>query len=176
MIISKFKNHLFFNSLITKKSSDQLLLELYKMQSTKNKKIILHVNSNGGDVYSALNIVDNLESFRLLGTEIITVGEGLVASAATLLLVSGSKRLIRPNARFLMHQIRCLNGISGTYTNIKDELYNIDSLNNSMIEIYKKNSKMTYNMIQTNILNEKELTAIECINNGLVDWYYSDTK
>lgn len=59
----------------------------------------LIINSQGGDVYSALAIYDAL---RYSG-KMNTAGTGVVGSAATLVLLGGQKRFASENTRFLIH-------------------------------------------------------------------------
>ena len=84
--------------------------------------IKLHINSDGGEVFSALSLVDRIRSSKV---PIHSYSEGLVASAATLISVSCQKRYIRRNTIFLIHQVR--SWFEGTYEDLKDEKQNMVS-------------------------------------------------
>ena len=59
--------------------------------------IWLHINSFGGDVFSAFAMADTIERISQI-VPIITIVEGCAASGATFMSLAGSKRLIRKNA------------------------------------------------------------------------------
>lgn len=58
------------------------------------------INSEGGVVDTGFDIYNYLKS---LGLPITTVGNGLVASIATVIFMAGSKRIIAPNTQFMIH-------------------------------------------------------------------------
>ena len=60
----------------------------------------VHINSMGGDVYEGFAIHDIL---RATGKKIITQGEGLVASIATVIFLAGDERLLTDNTEFMIH-------------------------------------------------------------------------
>lgn len=163
MTITQIKNHIFFTSIITNKSADNLLSTLYHSQKL-SQPLVLHISSDGGDVHSALRIVDYLRQIP-----VNTIGEGLIASAATLILVSGRKRCMTKYATFLMHQLRCPNSMSGTYHNIKDEMLNIELLHQYMVDIYQQKSTMTRKNIDKQLATERQLTSKQCLEFGLID-------
>jgi ATP-dependent Clp protease protease subunit len=76
---------------------------LFLENEDNNKDITLYLNSPGGSVYDALGIYDTMKYVK---PDIQTVGIGVQASAAAILLSSGSKgkRLLLPNATVMIHQ------------------------------------------------------------------------
>lgn len=68
-----------------------------------NKELTIFVNSPGGSADHGFALYDEL---RLAGCPVRTVCTGLCASAAVLIFLGGDKgkRLMLPNARFLLHQ------------------------------------------------------------------------
>jgi ATP-dependent Clp endopeptidase proteolytic subunit ClpP len=72
-------------------------------QLTDNKEadtIIAHINSPGGDVFEGWAIHDVL---RATGKKIITQGEGIVASIATVIFLAGSERRMTDNTQLMIH-------------------------------------------------------------------------
>lgn len=69
----------------------------------KPPPIYLHINSPGGDVFAALSAVDTI---RLSPVPVITIVEGLAASAATLISIVGNERWIAENASMLGEYVR----------------------------------------------------------------------
>lgn len=163
-------NHIYLTHSINSKSADRLI---FKLNRNAAATINLHISSPGGDIYSAFRLVDYIKGIQSQGRHIITIGEGLVASAATLLLISGTERLMTPNARFLMHQLRYADGMSETtHQNVNDNLYNLNRLNQMMIKHYLDHSDMSFQEIDKHLRNEKEFSIDECLSKGLIDKVY----
>ena len=59
--------------------------------------------------------------------DIITVNEGCVASAGTVISLAGKERYIRKNAYMLIHEIRS-GGRPGKYSELMDDMNNNDEL------------------------------------------------
>ncbi len=75
------------------------------MEGGKKKPIWIVLDSCGGDVFAGLAIYDLIKAAVADGTEVNILGKGLVASMATAVLQSGSKRLVLPHTQFLVHEI-----------------------------------------------------------------------
>ncbi len=77
---------------------------LYLEHEDPNKDINLYIHSPGGDLHSALAIYDTMQFVK---PDIQTIGIGIVASAASLLLSAGAKgkRYALPNTEILLHQV-----------------------------------------------------------------------
>ena len=67
-----------------------------------NIRMIL--NSPGGIFYQALGLFEEIEALREDGTEVRTETRGLVASAATILFLTGNVREVRPHSQILTHR------------------------------------------------------------------------
>src|SRR6056297_93805 len=72
-----------------------------QIKQNKDADILnVHIRSEGGDVWEGFAIHDALFNS---GKEIHTIGEGIVASIATVIFLSGSKRYMSKNAEFMIH-------------------------------------------------------------------------
>ena len=60
----------------------------------------VYINSEGGVVDTGFDIYNYLKS---LGLPITTIGSGMVASIATVIFMSGNKRIVKPNTEFMIH-------------------------------------------------------------------------
>src|SRR6056300_419998 len=65
-------------------------------------QIRVHIMSEGGDVFSGLNMMNVLEKSRV---KVTTIAQGSCCSAATFVFLGGSERLMGKNAYLLIHQI-----------------------------------------------------------------------
>ena len=76
----------------------------YAMESAEKppEKMVVRINSGGGSAYAGYGIFNYL---RTLKAKVVTVADGLAASAAALIYLSGDERLIAPNlAQIMFHR------------------------------------------------------------------------
>lgn len=167
------ENKIMFYSDVEPKSIFKLIKAIDKAKkyciSRNNDKelpIYLHICSDGGNLYSALAVIDIILDSN---TKIITICEGCVASAGVLIALAGDERHIRKHAYMLIHEIR--SGCNGKYSECKDDMINND--------ILMKDMKKYMNERTNNRLLKKELDKIlvhdiiwdsnKCLKYGLVD-------
>src|ERR1043165_2866934 len=98
---------------------DQLINEFWGMKATLTAKAFLdqlstldagvktlrvHINSPGGDVFAAATIANALRDQQLTkGRTVETFVDGLAASAASVILMAGSKVTVADNALIMVH-------------------------------------------------------------------------
>ncbi len=109
--------------------------QMLALEAEHNEKpIYLYVNSPGGVVYDSLMITDTMGH---ISCKVYTVGTGIVASAAAIIVACGSKgcRMSLPNTRYMIHQPH--GGSRGQATDIeiqtKEILFLKESLINTMV-------------------------------------------
>lgn len=134
------------------------------------KPITIYINSDGGYLHSALPIVDIITKSKI---PIVTIIEGMAASAATLISCSGHKRYITKNSFMLIHELRA--GCWGKYSEIEDEYESckkvMKRVKNLYLESIKDESKKKkFKKIVSKLLKrDLVLSAKECLEYGLVD-------
>lgn len=174
--IQVFKNHIYFWCGVTKKTSLELTLKLNKLYNEMSSyslngddcvPIYIHINSLGGDVDAALGVIDTMESLKQSGAHLITIIEGKVASAATLISVAGSERRIRPNAFMRIHNFSTT--LWGKKNELDDEHGNLEKLEDILISFYKKHTNMNKQQLKKIMSREIDLVVHECCEKGLVD-------
>ena len=109
---------------------------LCNMADDSDEAIHLHIQSGGGELIPALYTSDLIAS---LPTPIHTYVDGICASAATLLTISGDVRHMSENSIFMIHQLSTTQ--SGKYSDLIQSLKNSDVLMEKLIDIYLKKSK-----------------------------------
>jgi len=122
------------------------------------------INSDGGFVDVGFDIYNFLKS---LGVPITTIGQGTVASIATVIFMAGSKRIVRPNTKFMIH----LPIISMEYANsleVEDALKIIKQTENEAVSFYAKELGLNKEAIYPLLRNETWLTEEQLINLGFV--------
>ena len=165
--IKVFGTHVYFYSEVTKKSILELKEKLDEArkncnENSKKKKIFLFIHSEGGDAFAGISGMNMISSYNC---KIITVVDGFVASAATLLFLAGKKRYVTNHSQFLIHQLRT--SFLGKYEDLKDEVKNSTSLMDSIIKIYTDKTNMKIQLIKTYLNKELSFTSDECLKYGI---------
>ena len=133
-------------------------------QLNNNKEadeFMVHINSMGGDVYEGYAIHDIL---RATGKKIITQAEGLVASIATVIFLSGDERLITDNSELMVHNPWGItSGDSATVQKYADSL---STEENKLATFYANKTGGDVEEIKAMMKEETYLTADEAISKG----------
>lgn len=189
-------NSIYFNGEINNFSTEKLINELLKMELSikkniknlskivddANERIIneninnikltltndihinLYITTYGGCIHSAFSIIDTIKSMEI---PIHTICKGCVASAGTLISLSGKKRYITKHSYMLIHELRT--SCWGKFSYIKDEFINTEELMECIKTYYINNSKITMEEIEQQLKQDKMLDATNCLAKGLVD-------
>ena len=175
--IRKVDNHIYFYSDVDQGSVLQLNLYLKEIEkdilsysskfNSEPAKIYLHINSPGGDLYSALSTVDTIISLKV---DVVSIIEGFAASAATIISVVSSERVIQKHAYMLIHQLS--SGFWGKYQEFEDEAKNLDRLMKMIKGIYKEYTSIKItgkNGLNECLKHDLLWDCNECLKYGLVD-------
>jgi ATP-dependent Clp protease, protease subunit len=138
------------------------------LQKNHNKILTLYISSLGGDLYSALGLIDIMKNSTV---PIRTLGVGPVMSAAFLIFVSGTKgeRYAGKNASFMCHQYS--DSPEGKHHDLRATMKEGDNLNARMVEILKDATGLTASQVKSKLLPATDvyLTSQEAINLGAAD-------
>jgi len=126
--------------------------------------IELHISSHGGEAHAGFAAVD---AIRLCKAPVHTYVEGVAASAASIMSISGAKRFITKNSFMLIHQLSA--GFFGTHEKAMDELANQKNLMATLLTLYSSHSTMTQQEIESYLKHDLYFNAEKCKELGLVD-------
>jgi len=168
-------NHIYFDDDINKQTCrkligkiDELNIKLGKLECEYEMeqpfKIYLHINSFGGSVFSAFNVIDAMRRSKY---PIVTIIEGASASAATLISVCGHERWITQHGYMLIHQLS--SGCWGKFTEIQDEYDNLKEITKHIYSIYDDKTNMTKKQLVKLLKHDRWWNAETCLEKGLVD-------
>lgn len=158
--------------------SKETIIDLnYHLEDLSNKLMImsiqngidpipikLHIQSDGGEVFSAFSAVDTIKNCKV---PVYTYIEGCAASAATIISVAGHKRFITKNSHMLIHQIS--SGFWGKMNEIEDEMKNLALITKYVMNIYKENTNLTIKQMKEIFKKDLWMPSDECLKMGLVD-------
>lgn len=148
------------------KAQEFIAIENIKNEFQDNEKVYLYIFSDGGELHAAFNVADYILSSKI---DIITICEGCVASAGTVISLAGTERYIRKNAYMLIHEIR--SGCLGKYSECQDDMENNDILMEHVKEYMNdrcKNKKLKKKLSKV-LKHDKIWNADKCLRYGLVD-------
>jgi len=128
--------------------------------------IWLHINSNGGEVFSSFSVADTITRISQV-IPIVSIVEGCAASGATLISTAATKRFMRKNAFMLIHEIQ--DGYWGRYTELKDGLKNSTEIMKNIKQWYKDYTKVPEHEMDAILSKDMWWNAKKCLKYGLVD-------
>lgn len=158
---------IFIGEDITPHTANLIVAQLLFLDNQDSQKdLSLYINSPGGSVYDSLAVYDTM---RYVKSDIRTIGIGVQASAAALLLSSGTKgkRALLPNATVMIHQPS--SGTRGKVTDQEIDLKEALRVKKLIEEIMSKNTNQTIKQIHNDMDRDKWMTAAEAKQYGVVD-------
>ena len=126
--------------------------------------IWLHINSGGGDLFSAFAVADQIQQIK---TPVYSVIEGIGASAATIMSTACHKRYIQPSAYMLVHQFRTW--FDGKHEEFKDEMELQDMLISRMIEFYEVHTGLSQDELREKLKRDFWMNAEKAVELGFAD-------
>ncbi len=129
----------------------------------------LWISSGGGSIEPAIAIYDGVKLSVNKHANFKTVATGQVASSAVFIFLSGSQRLILPNATILIHEVSINPSSKMTLYDLTDKIETIRGIRESMINILVKETNLTKNQAEEFIRNGKSFNAQEAVNYGFAD-------
>jgi ATP-dependent protease ClpP protease subunit len=168
-------NIIYFNGGISKKSCISLrkaILEAVyntkKLGLTLNIKplpVELHIESDGGDMYSAFSIVTLINN---LDVDIYSYIDSYAGSAGTIISVSCKKKFMYKYSFMLIHQLS--SGLSyNKYDKLVEEMENKKDFMNTIKQIYIENTKIKEKDLNNILKKDLWFNSAKCLELGLVD-------
>lgn len=152
-----------FNSQMASTIIAQLL---FLESENPNKDISIYIQSPGGSADACYAILDTMNYIK---SPVSTIGMGMVASAASVILAGGEKgkRFALPNASIMIHQP--LSGAQGQVTDLKIHLNQAIKLKDKLISDYAKWTGKSEQIIADAIERDNFMTSLAAKEFGLID-------
>ena len=148
--------------------ANTLIAQLLFLEAENPKEDIrIYINSPGGSVTAALALYDTMQYLKC---DVSTICIGQAASAAAVLLASGTKgkRYILPNARVLIHQIM-IGGIEGQQTEVEIQAREMLRMKNQVNEILSRHTGQPVKKIEQDTDRDYYMSSDEAKKYGLID-------
>ena len=151
---------------INKELADSIVRQLLILDSEDEKApIYMYIDSPGGDVDAGFAIFDVI---RYVKAPVYLIGMGLIASAATLVLLAVDKknRIGLPNSRYLIHQP--LGGMRGVATDIEIYAKDMEKIRAKLNKIIADQTGTPLDQVTKDTDRDYWLDAEEAVNYGLI--------
>lgn len=134
------------------------------IENDEDEEIILDVASNGGDVFSASEIYTMLKSS---GKNIVVNIQGLAASAASVISMSGNTVNISPTAQLMIHKASVIG--AGNADDFEHEANVLNGIDESIASAYELKTGMKQEDLLQMMASETWLNAKEAVDKGFAD-------
>jgi ATP-dependent protease ClpP protease subunit len=136
-----------------------------QIESASPKTLNVYINSTGGHVGDAMAMHDYLTELSGKGVKINKVGRGIIASAATYLLV-GENSDMTENSMLMIHNVQMV--VAGDIVQCENQVKAGRKFNNNIRDMYVKYTNKPSETISGWMNKETWFTAKEAKENGFV--------
>jgi ATP-dependent Clp protease protease subunit len=134
-------------------------------ESKKNDPVTIVINSDGGDVYEALGMIDFIQS---LNVKVNTICRGRAMSAAALLLCAGTGvRAASKHSTIMFHELST--GLYGKSSDMKANARHMEKLEDILLTIMTDNSNKDKKFWSDATIKDYYLTPDDAVNHGVID-------
>lgn len=176
---NSFKNYMYNNKVfildeITSENCAYLIGDLTDFvfnEGNRGKKLVFVINSPGGEVYTAMNIIGLINLAKLYEIEIITFIFGYAGSAASMLAIQGDKRFMSKQAKHFVH-FGSVFDVTTKHSEIEKIYHQNKEYAENMISLYLEacRGKLSRDMLLKLQSDERGyINAETCIKHGLAD-------
>ncbi len=150
---------------INEELADSIVKQILILENESKDPIYIYIDSPGGDVDAGFAIFDTI---RFVEAPVYTVGMGLVASAASLILLAAPKerRLGFPNSHYLIHQP--LSRMSGVATDIEIHAAEMAKTKAKINKIISEETGTALEKVEKDTDRDYWLNADESVEYGLI--------
>ena len=150
---------------INEELADSIVKQILILEADSSDPIYIYIDSPGGDVDAGFAVFDTI---RFVSAPIYTIGMGLVASAASLILLAAPKerRLGFPNSHYLIHQP--LSRMSGVATDIEIHAAEMAKTKAKINKIIAEETGTSLDKVEKDTDRDYWLNAEESVSYGLI--------
>lgn len=151
--------------------SDVTAYDLAKeLSEQKGKKLLVRINSKGGDVANGLAIYNLLRSHD---GQVTTLCDGFACSAASVIFMAGSIRKMPRTSLLMIHNAWTYT--SGDSNDLRKRADELEKITQPSVEIYKGASNLSEDEIKKMMDDETWINADEALSYGFVTEIVEET-
>ena len=154
-----------------KKLELELLHKYLDLGINHRPEIRIFIRSDGGDLHAGLSAMDCIKSLRKR-VRVLTIADGVCASAATFILMGGSRRYMTKNSYILIHQLN-MDGTWGKFEDFKDQMENLEQFMNRFRAIYTKETQIPNDELERLLKRDVYMDSDKCLEWAIVDEIWS---
>jgi len=150
---------------VNKSLAERVVRQLLLLEDDGDDPIKIFIDSPGGDADAGFAILDMI---RFVKPPVYTIGMGLVASAASMILLASPKdhRFGLPNSHYLIHQP--LSGIRGVATEIEIHARELERLRTRINQLISDETGQPQDKVEKDTDRDFWMTAEESVDYGLI--------
>jgi ATP-dependent protease ClpP protease subunit len=134
------------------------------LRAVKDSRIILHLDTPGGDVYDGINIFNAIQDHP---AHVTVVVDAMAASAGSFILQAGDTRIMNRNSEVMIHEGHTIAMIDADEALTYHERLN--QVSNNIASIYMNRAGGTLEEWRARMKKETWYSAQEAVNAGLAD-------
>ena len=150
-----------------KKLANELLHKYLDLDIDRRPEIRIFIRSDGGDLHAGLSAMDCIKSLRKR-VRVLTIADGVCASAATFILLGGTKRYMNQNSYILIHQLN-MDGTWGKFEDFKDQMENLEQFMNRFRKIYTEETEIPSKDLERLLKRDVYMDSDKCMQWRIVD-------
>ena len=161
------ETELIFNGPISDETwwGDEITPAMFRNELSKvSGNLTVWLNSPGGDVFAASQIYTMLKNYK--GKVIVKI-DGIAASAASVVAMSGDETLIAPTAMMMIHDPSTM--AFGNKEDMKKAISLLDEVKESIINAYEDKTHLSRDKIAKMMSDETWLNAKKAYEMGFAD-------
>lgn len=156
---------LFLRGPLVENNADAVAARMIALDAESNDDISLYIDSPGGEMYGMFALHDTIQ---LLGSTVHTRCVGVAASAAAVLLATGTgTRSATENARIMVHQP--MGASEGSAEDIRINAEEAATMRRRMEELLAERTGQPLERVQEDTNRDFWLSAPEAVEYGLID-------
>ncbi|HRA42327.1 MAG TPA: ATP-dependent Clp protease proteolytic subunit [Gammaproteobacteria bacterium] len=145
-----------------------------QVNKTDSNTYNVYINSGGGLVTDAMAIHDLLKDLQSKGKKVNTIGRGIIASAATYILMAGDNATMSKNSWLMIHNVS--GGVWGDVNTVESYATTLRKFNDSARDFYARTTGMRKEDITKMMNAETWMTADEAKEKGFIKQIEGDAN
>lgn len=137
---------------INNRLARQVLQELDEVTQSSQPKVLLYINSSGGDFYAGFTIINALLS---CAKPVVTFNMATAQSMAAAIFVCGGTRIMAPNATLMVHDISQTYDDNISCSNLRNDLNAISYDNSQYYQLLAQRAAQPKDYFQTMVQQHK---------------------